>query len=150
MQKLQALVDHLTAAVIAKPEQIRGVMESGEPMAVFDESGPDLLIFTHRYTGRVVLEDYPHDLGHLLACVCAWFEENGEDRDELLDWSGEPTDDKLADVEIRMRFEEAARYVVKPEGYPGRDVVTWKAVEWVPGGNVANVATDFATEGETA
>jgi len=150
MKKLQALVDHLTAAMVAKPEQITGVMESGEPLVSFEESGPDLLIFHHRYTARVVLEDLPRDLTHVLAATCAWLEEFGDARaDELLGWIGEPSDDKLGDVDIRVQLDEEARYVPKPQGYTGRDVVTWRGVDYVPGEQVADKATEVELEGAT-
>jgi len=150
MKKLQALVDYLTAAKVARPEQIMGVLESGEPIISFEQSGPDLLIFYHRYTARVVLEDYPHDVIHLFALVCAWFEENGEDnKDEFLGWIGEPSDDKLGDLDLRVQFEEEARFIPKPQGYTERDVVTWRGADYVPGELTADVATEVALQGVT-
>lgn len=150
MEKLQALVDHLTAAGIARPEQITGVMESGEPHGGFDQSGAALLVFRHRYIGRVVLEQLPHDLTHALAVTFAWLEENGDQRtDSFLGWVGEPSDDKLGDIDLRVEFEELKHYVVKPAGYTGRDVVTWRGVEYVPGSLAADEATGAEVGGET-
>ena len=149
MKKLQALVDHLTAAGATKPEQIKGVMESGEPQGGFTQAGPDLLLFHHRYVARIVLDDYPRDITHVLALTFAWLEENGDaDTDNLLGWVGEPSDDKLGDIDLRVELEEEVRYVVKPGGYTGLDVVTWNAVEYVPGELVADRAVTAQVEPE--
>jgi len=148
VEKLQALVTHLVDAAAARPEQIKGVMESGEPQAAFDEAGPDLLIFRHRYVGRVVLDDYPHDLTHVLALTFAWLEENGDERtDTFLGWVGEPSDDRLGDIDLRVELEEEKHYVVKPVNYTGREIVTLKGQQYVPGELVADKATDAEVEG---
>jgi hypothetical protein len=147
VQKLQALADYLTAKMAAKPEQIRGVMESGDPTPSFDQAGPDLVLFVHKYAARIVLEKFPHDLKHVLALVTVWLNEHGGVDDVLVGWVGEPVDDRLGDVDIRLQLEEEVRYVAKPDGYTGRDVVTWKGDDYVPGEKAADIANDFELEG---
>jgi hypothetical protein len=148
VRKLQALADYLIAAnKVAKPEQLRGVMESGNPTPSFSQAGPDLLLFRHKYTARIVLEKFPHDLSHVLALTLAWLGEFAEDGDELLGWVGEPVDDRLGDVDLRLQFDEEARYVPKPTGYTGRDVVRWKGNDYVPGENAADLAESVELEG---
>lgn len=140
MIKLTALHDHLTAARFCRPEQLRAVAEEGTPQGSFKATGNGLLILRHAYSARIELKEGAGDLAHVLALVAVWFEENAGQDDEFMGWSGEPTDDRRADIDIRLRFEEEIHYVAAEPGYSGADKIAWRGVDYKRAAETADVA----------
>ena len=141
MKRLEELRDFLVANKALRPEQLRIVLENGEPAGAFSTTGNGLLAFRHRYTGRVEIKNYSRPLTHLAAWVHVWLAENGTRDEELLGWSGEPTSDEESFLEFRFQIMEEIHYVTKPGNYTGDEAITYGGANWIPGDEAANSAT---------
>ena len=125
--KLFDLYDYLKAAKFCRPEQLMAELEQGAPEPSFSTSGGGLLLFRHRYSGRIGIEKAVGDFTHVLALCHVWLAENGGDdlHNKFTGWVGEPADDRLSDIDLRFEFEEEIFYDLAP-GYTGKDKITWK------------------------
>lgn len=141
MTKLFDLHAYLEAEKAARPEQLNAVLESGEPIQSFRETGSGMVAFHHQYEGRISLDRANADLERLQALVFIWFEANAEQDDEFLGWSGSPVADREDDIDLRFRFSEEVHYVPAGAGYTGKDKITWQGVDYKPGAAAADRAT---------
>ena len=142
--RLFDLAAHLEAAKVARPEQIDAVLETGDPILSMStaEASDGVVALHHRYEGRISFDRANLNLAHVLALVAAWMAEYAEQDDEFLGWSGEPTADRLDDIDLRFHFEGVVQYVEAP-GYTGKDALTWRGTTYQPGPAAADRATEL-------
>jgi hypothetical protein len=156
--KLFDLYDHLKASMprIARPDQLRCELESGEPGASFrwatlapGGTPAGLVLFRHRYTGRIGLDKGHGDLVHVLALCTAWLQEHGGDDEHhaFLGWVGEPVDDRLSDIDLRFQFEEEVSYVAADAEYAGADRIEWQGQVYRRADLSVDTATAASIEG---
>lgn len=142
MEKLRALTDYLAGLKWCNPERMHTTAQDGAPEWAQAETGADLLLFRHRYTGVIELEGVAGDVRDLLAAVLVWLHDNGGEEDVLESWEGEPLDSKRSDVMLRLTFEEAVHYIPAPPGYAGPDRVVVNGATYQRGDKTPDRLTD--------
>ncbi len=125
MRKLQALMDALIEAhVVAMPEQIRGVIDSGDPIRSGANTATGVRILNHEYQCHVEIKKAQGDIRHLLAVVMAYMIDTDEQYDEFSGWDGEIADDHTSTINLRFKFCEDVHLVEVDPDYTGQDRVT--------------------------
>lgn len=147
MNKLEQITTFLTELNLVSVEQIDTWAE--EPKIVPSGrvvSSESIVLYRQVYTGVISISNYPHDKHApelLFSHVCAWLINNNssDEYDEI----AHPTidvnvsTDRLADVEIRIAFDENITAVKDSSGVIKLNGSSWRLSE---------VRLDYAEEGE--
>lgn len=110
MAMLKGITAHLLAANLVAAEQLDSWMEDGELQTASKNLGNGIRVCRQEYDAVIQIERYAGDPALLFALVTTWVMDNDPDRVSLQ--LPEPTvdvdiiDDRLADVEITIRFSE--------------------------------------------
>ncbi len=114
MLKLQQITAFLVGLDLVAAENIDAWVENPQVVPRFKDLGNgQLVVYTQTYDAMIAIERYPHQVHAaelLFAQMCAWLIENDESRLELNLPHPETDvtilDNKTADIEIVIRFEE--------------------------------------------
>jgi hypothetical protein len=144
MHQIIALKQHIEGLGMFNPERIDVAIEQGTLEFSGAESGPDLLLYRHRYSGSIELMGAAGDLRDLLGHLAVWLEANGAGetppRATLDDYDGEPVDKGRSDITLRLTFEEEIHYTPAEPAYTGKDKLTWNGADWKRGVAAEDVA----------
>lgn len=132
MRKLQALTKALQTAGAAS-DATHAFADRGVLMPTGRDLGHGIEIGRFRYDAVIQLERYPDDAYALLAFVTAWLQEHDPDRESQ--GLGDPDvdvsldDDRTADVELSVEFEEALELVPDESGPIEFNGQRWRVAE---------------------
>lgn len=120
LDKLKGITAHLLAANLVAAEQLDSWMEDGELETASKNLGNGLRVCRQSYDAVIQIERYAGDPALLFALVTTWVMENDPERQSLE--LPEPTvdvdviDERVADVEITVRFSEPVDLVEDDSG----------------------------------
>ena len=133
MRRLQALCTHLQQVTGLHRERFFAFADQGVLIPTGKDLGNGVEVGRFKYDAVIQIERYPGDAYHLLALVSAWLADNDPDRNDLdladpeVDIS--LNDDRTADVDLAVEFEEALEIVPMdggPIAFAGR---TWAVAD---------------------
>ncbi|HEX9701324.1 MAG TPA: phage tail protein [Rhodospirillales bacterium] len=133
MRKLAALAKYLQQVTGLHRERFTAFADQGTLIPTGRDLGNGIEIGIFKYDAVIQIERYPGDAYHLLAVVSAWLADNDATRDD--DGLADPdvdiglNDDRTADVDLSVEFEERIQIVPQdggPIAFDGRD---WAVVD---------------------
>jgi hypothetical protein len=140
MKKLRALTTALLDAGAADAT-VHSFADQGTLLPTGRDLGHGIEVGIFKYDGVIQIESYPDDAYLLLAFVTAWLQDNDPERERQglaePDVDISPNDDRSADVELAVEFEEALQLVPYADG-----PITFDGRRW----RVADVPIDVAEE----
>lgn len=141
LEKLTALHAHLQNANLVKKEHLDSWAEDGRMIPSTENKGGGILICKFKYQAILIVEGYSKAPELLMALVCAWLiNEDAEREDQNLkkpDIDIDMTDDRTADVEITVEFQEDIELVKDEQG-----VIELLGIRY----SIANAGADTANE----
>lgn len=133
MKKLGAISKHLQQVTGLLRERFTAFADQGILIPTGKNLGNGVEVGVFKYDAVIQIEGYPGDGYHLLAVVSAWLAGNDPDRDdqELADPEVDITlnDDRTADVDISIEFEERIEIVPDDDGPISFNGSNWSVAE---------------------
>jgi hypothetical protein len=133
MRKLAALSKHLQQVTGLHREQFLAFADQGILIPTGRDLGQGVEVGVFKYDAVIQIERYPGDAYHLLAVISAWLADHDGGREDagLADPEVDISlnDDRTADVDLSVEFEERLEIVPTQDGPIAFDGRTWAVAE---------------------